>query len=69
MKKNLIDTLAIFRYFSSLASETFNFFAEIFAEIFFVVRYNIINLNDNKKKYNLNVSTNDKCSKLIIASI
>ena len=45
-----------------------DFFVEIFAEIFFVVRYNNVNLNNNKERCELNISTNDKCSKLIIIS-
>ena len=68
MKKNLIDILIIFRYFSLLVSEMLDFFVEIFAKISFVIRYNNINLNDNKERRKLNVSINDKCSKLVIVS-
>ena len=68
MKKNLIDISTISRYSNSSASETLNFFVEIFAEIFFVIRYNIVNLNDNKKKRELDISINEKNFELVIAS-
>ena len=64
MKKDLVDTSIIFRYFSSSASEMLDFSAKIF----FVVRYNIVDLNDNERKFELNVSINDKCFELVIVS-
>ena len=58
----------ISRYLNLLIGETLSFSAKIFAEIFLVIFYNIINLNNNKRGYKLNISTNNKSSKLIIAS-
>ena len=69
MKKNLIDISTIFKYFNLLISEILDFFIKIFAETFFVIRYNNINLNDNKERRKLNISINDKCFKLVIASV
>ena len=69
IKKNLIDTSTIFRYFNASISEILDFSVKIFAETFFVIRYNNVNLNDNKEKRELDISTNDKCSKLVIVSV
>ena len=46
-----------------------DFFIKIFAKIFFIIRYNNINLNDSEERRELDISTNDKCFKLVIVSI
>ena len=68
MKKNLIDISTIFKYSNLLASETLSFFIEIFAKIFFVIRYSIVSLNDNKKKCKFNISIDEKSFELVIVS-
>ena len=44
------------------------FFVEILAKIFFVIRFNIVNLKNDKRKCELNILINDESSKLVIAS-
>ena len=68
MKNDIIETSTILRYSSLLASEILNFFTNIFAKIFFVVRYSIVNLNDDKRKCKLDVLIDDKCFELVIIS-
>ena len=68
IKNDIIDILAISRYFNSLASETLSFSAEIFVCVSFVTRYSIVNLNDDEKECELNISIDDKSFEFVIIS-
>ena len=68
MKNDAVETSAISRLFNLSARKMLIFFVKMLAEVFFVVRLNIVNLNNDKKKYKLDILTNSDDSKLVIAS-